>query len=119
LLGRDKFTHLNLLNFIRNDGLEDYKDYFRISDENLNYVVAKVNPLIVKQYTVKLNAITPEAHIIATLLVLATAQSFEGLKFARITSPQALGKIIPETCNVIYKAPEQEYLKVRKLYICT
>jgi hypothetical protein len=25
LLGRDRFTHLNLLNFIRNDSPEDYK----------------------------------------------------------------------------------------------
>jgi hypothetical protein len=26
-LGRDRFTHLNLLNFIRNDSPEDYKNY--------------------------------------------------------------------------------------------
>jgi hypothetical protein len=39
LLGRDRFTHLNLLNFIRNDSPEDYRNYFRMSD-----VLAKVNP---------------------------------------------------------------------------
>jgi len=33
LLGRDRFTHLNLLNFIRNDSPEDYKSYLRMSDE--------------------------------------------------------------------------------------
>jgi hypothetical protein len=46
LLGRDRLTHLNLLNSIRNDSPEDYRNYFRMSD-----VLAKVNPLIVKQDT--------------------------------------------------------------------
>jgi hypothetical protein len=70
LLGRDRFTHLNLFNFIRNDSPEDYKHYFRMSD-----VLAKVNPLIVKQDTAMRNAITPEVRI-------ATGRSFEDLKFA-------------------------------------
>jgi hypothetical protein len=28
LLGRDRFTHLNLLNSIRDDSPEDYRNYF-------------------------------------------------------------------------------------------
>lgn len=52
LLSRDRFTHLNLLNFIRNDRPEDYKNYFRMSDENFKYLLAKVKPFIVKQDTV-------------------------------------------------------------------
>jgi hypothetical protein len=38
LLGRDKFTDLNVLNFIRNDSPEDYKNYLRLSDENVQYL---------------------------------------------------------------------------------
>ena len=90
-----------------------------MSDENVQYLVAKVKPLIVKQDTVMRNAITPEARIAATLRFLATGRSFEDLKFATIISPQALGKIIPETGKAIYEALKHEYLKVRKLYICT
>ena len=41
------------------------------------------------------------------------------LKFATIISPQALRKIIPETCKAIYEALKHDYLKVRKLFICT
>ena len=63
------------------------------------------------------NAITPEAHIAAALRFLATGRSFEDLKFATIISPQAFGKIIPETCKAIYEALKHDYLKVRKLYI--
>jgi hypothetical protein len=77
LLGRDRFTHSNLLNFIRNDRPEDYRNYFRMSG-----VLAKVNPLIEKQDTAMRNAITPEVHISATLRSLATGRSFEDLKFA-------------------------------------
>jgi hypothetical protein len=44
-------------------------------------VLAKVNPLIVKQDTAMRNAITPEARIAATLRFLATGPSFEDLKF--------------------------------------
>jgi hypothetical protein len=47
LLGRERFTHLNLLNFIRNDSPEDYENYLRMSDENVQYLIAKVKPLIV------------------------------------------------------------------------
>jgi hypothetical protein len=61
LLGRDRFTYLNLLNFFRNDSPEDCKNYLRMSDENAQYLIAKVNPLIAKQDTVMRNAITPEA----------------------------------------------------------
>ena len=42
LLGRNRFTHTNLLNFIRNDSHEDYKNYLRMSDENVQYLIAKV-----------------------------------------------------------------------------
>jgi len=119
LLGRDRFTHLNLLNFIRNDSPEDYKNYLRMSDENVQYLIAKVKPLIAKQDSVMRHALTPEARIAATLPFLATGRSFEDLKFATIVSPQVLVKIIPETCKAIYEALKQDYLKVRKLYLCT
>jgi hypothetical protein len=49
-LGRDRFTHLNLLNFIRNDSHEDYKNCLRMSDENVQYLIAKVKPLIVRTH---------------------------------------------------------------------
>jgi hypothetical protein len=53
-----------------------------MSDENVQYLIAKVKPLIAKQDTVIWNAITPEARTAATLRFLATGRSFEDLKFA-------------------------------------
>ena len=89
LLGGDRFTHLYFLNGIRNDSPEDYKNYLRMSDENVQYLIAKVKLLIAKQNTLMRNAIIPEACIAATLLFLVTGRSFEDLKFATIISPQA------------------------------
>ena len=86
-----------------------------MSDENVQYLIAKVKPLIAKQDTVMRNAITPEARIAATLRFLATGRSFEDLKFSTIISPQALGKITLETCKSMYEALKHDYLKVRKL----
>ena len=71
LLSRDRFTHLNVLNFIRNDSPEDYKSYFRMSDENVLYLITKLKPLIEKQDTVMRNAITLEVRIAANLRFLA------------------------------------------------
>ena len=57
-------------------------------------------------------AVIPYKKLTATLRFLATGRSYEDLKFSTIMSPQALGKIIPETCCAIYKVLK-EYYKVR------
>mgnify|MGYP007063923011 CR=1 FL=1 len=44
----------------KNDCPEDYTNYFRMSDENVKYLLAKVSPYILKQDTVMRIALTPE-----------------------------------------------------------
>ncbi|CAG9837948.1 unnamed protein product [Diabrotica balteata] len=56
-------------------------------------------------------AISPHKRLSATLRFLATGRNYEDLKFSTIISPQALGKIIPETCGAIYSVLREEYLK--------
>jgi len=41
LLDRDRYTNLNLLNFIGNYSSEDYQYHLRISDENVQYLITK------------------------------------------------------------------------------
>ena len=41
LLGRHKYTHLILLHFIRKDSPEDYKNYLRMSYENVQYLIPR------------------------------------------------------------------------------
>lgn len=59
-------------------------------------------------------AITPHERLTATLRFLVTGRSYEDLKFSTIISPQALGRIIPETCEAIYQVLSKDYLKVMK-----
>ena len=57
-------------------------------------------------------AIIPSERLTATSRFLASGRSYKDLKSSTIMSPQALGKIIPETCCAIYKVLK-EYYKVR------
>ncbi|KAJ8890593.1 hypothetical protein PR048_010102 [Dryococelus australis] len=49
-------------------------------------------------------AITPNERLMATLRYLATGRTLEDLKFSCRIAPQTLGKIIPDTCEAIFKA---------------
>ncbi|XP_064103415.1 uncharacterized protein LOC135213365 [Macrobrachium nipponense] len=58
------------------------------------------------------SAILPRMSLsCSTLRYLATGRSYEDLKFSVAISPQALGRIIPETCEVIWKVLRKEYMK--------
>lgn len=72
-----------------------------------------VTPLIQKRETHLRACISPHERLMATLRFLATGRSYEDLKFSAIISPQALGYIIPETCEAIYSVLKDTYLKVR------
>lgn len=61
-------------------------------------------------------SISPHERLTATLRFLATRRSYEDLKFSTIISPQALGYIIPETCEAVYKVLHKDYLKVRRFF---
>ena len=80
LVNRQRFSHINLLNFIRDDSRNDYRNYLRMSAENFNVLLDKVKPFIAKRDTVLRKAITAEERLIATLRFLATGRSFEDLK---------------------------------------
>ena len=79
---------------------------------NLLTLLSMVSPLSQKKKnTIMRQAITPHERLTATLRFLATGRRYEDLKFSTIMSPQALGKIIPETCRATYKVLK-EYHKL-------
>lgn len=59
-------------------------------------------------------AITPQERLAATLRFLATARSYEDLKYSNIISPQTVSYNIPETCQAIYEVLRRDGLKVSK-----
>ncbi|XP_045121644.1 uncharacterized protein LOC123510495 [Portunus trituberculatus] len=66
-------------------------------------LLSLVSPFIKKKDTIMRRAISPHERLTATLRFPATGRSYECLKFSTRISPQSLGKIIPETCNILYK----------------
>lgn len=58
------------------------------------------------------NSISAHERLSVILRFLATGRSYEDLKFSVVISPQALGKIIPETCETLYKLLRRDCLKV-------
>jgi hypothetical protein len=81
---------------------KDYCNYLRMPEDNVMSLLEKVRPLIEKEHTVLRIAITAEERLAITIRFLATGRSYEDLTFSAIISPQALGKILPETCRAIY-----------------
>lgn len=76
-----------------------------------------VTPFSKKKDTVMRKSISPHERFIATLRFVATGRSYEDLKFSTIILPQALGYIIPEACEAIYKVLHKDYLKVRRFFV--
>jgi biotin synthase-like enzyme len=80
----------------------DYCNYLKMSEDNVISLLEKVRPLIEKEDTVLRTAITAEERLAITICFLAIGRSYEDLTFSAIISPQALAKILPETCRAIY-----------------
>jgi hypothetical protein len=80
----------------------DYCNYLRMFEDNVISLLEKVRPLIEKEDTVLRTAITAEERLAITIRFLAIGRSYEDLTFSAIISPQALAKILPETCRAIY-----------------
>jgi len=68
--------------------------------------------LLIKKTTTMWQAVTPHDRITATFKFWATGKIYEHIKISTKMSPPTVGKIIPETCRVIYKVLK-EYYKVR------
>jgi hypothetical protein len=81
---------------------KDYCNYLRMSEDNVISLLEKIRPLIEKEDTVLRTAITAEERLAITIRFLAIGRSYEDLTFSAIISPQALAKILPETCRAIY-----------------
>ncbi|CAL1672647.1 unnamed protein product [Lasius platythorax] len=112
-LQRKQFSHMALINELREKNTDDFKNYLRMSDENFWYLLNLVRPEIKKQDTKMRKAISAEERLIAILRFLATGRSLEDLKFSTGISLQRLG-VIPETCKAIVKVLRKDFMKVSK-----
>lgn len=105
LLKRNILSDVNLLSElqIENEN-DDYRNYLRMDEKAFNILLNEVSPLITKKSTCMREPISPARRLISTLKFLATGRNFEDLKFSMRISPQALSKIVIETCEAIISA---------------
>ncbi|KAM3966299.1 LOW QUALITY PROTEIN: uncharacterized protein ACR2FA_012601 [Aphomia sociella] len=107
---RRKYSHVNLLKELKFYP-KSYRNYLRMDEKTYITLLSKVTPLIKKQDTIMRTAISPHERLTVTLKFHATGRPYECLKYSALISPQALNKIIPETCAAIYKVLQKDYLK--------
>lgn len=112
LMKREVHSHINLLKELKTFP-KDWHNFLRMDSDTYLHLLSMVTPIIEKQDTVMRNSIPPHDRLVATLRFLSTGRNYEDLKFSSIISPQALGYIIPETCEAIYKVLRKDYFKVR------
>lgn len=112
LLKRKKYTHINLLRELQLEP-DDYRNYLRMPEELYVELLNLVTPHIQKEDTVMRQSISAHERLSSTLRWLATGRSLQDLKYSTVISPQALGKIIPETCKAICSVLWKEFAKVR------
>lgn len=114
LAKREKYTHLNLLNYINDTDPEDYRNYFRMNSYLYHELLQMLSPYITKQNTNMRQAISANERLALTLRFMATGRSFEDLKFSTIIAPTTISEIIMETCEAIIRVLK-DYIKVSKV----
>lgn len=108
---RAELSNVKLLKTISETEPCDYKNYMRMSEETFNDLVVKITPYIEKKDTFMRDAIPVKTRLSITLRFLATGNSFQDLKFSSTVSPQAIGKIVMETCKA-FNLVLKDYIKV-------
>lgn len=113
LINRQVYSHMHLINELRLEP-DDYRNYMRMDENSYTELLELVSPLLQKEDTIMRLAITPHERLSTTLRYLATGRNYEDLKFSARISPQALGRIIPETCKAIIDVLQKKYCKVSR-----
>ncbi|VEN55391.1 unnamed protein product [Callosobruchus maculatus] len=100
-LEKERFSNEKLVRHLKGSEPIDYKNYSRMTCATFDELLYKVAPFITKQDTLMRDAISAETRLNITLRYLAEGNDFEDLKFFYAVSPQAIGKIVIETCQAI------------------
>lgn len=100
-----------MLKELKENEPQDYRNYMRIDEEKFTKLLDMIKNKITKEDTVMRQAISAKFRLAITLRYLATGNSFEDLKFSAAISPQAIGKIVLETCDALNEKLKN-YIKV-------
>ena len=106
---REYYSHVLLLNEIRDTEPEDYKNYFRMNDITFDKLLKLVTPFLLDTNTRQ--CLPVKQRLAVTLRYLATGRNFKDLKFSTVKSLSSVSTAIIKTCE-LFLYVLQDYLKV-------
>lgn len=98
-----RYSGSNLLTDLLKEPSGLFEHFCRMSSEDFEYLLQKVEPYIAKQDTKWRKAVPAKERLVVTLRFLATGDSFKSLSYLFKISPQLISRIIPEVCRAIIK----------------
>lgn len=90
---------------------EKHRQFFRVTPESFEYILAQIKHVITKQDTQMRKAIDPGQRLAVTLMYLATGDSFKTLSLFFRIGESTLRGIVYETCKAIWDVMKDKYLK--------
>jgi hypothetical protein len=82
-----------------------------MSPDRFDHLLSLVGPLIAKKHCKSRKPISPSEHLAVTLRYLATGDSQQSHTFYFRIGRSTVSNIVKETCNALWTALNQDYLK--------
>lgn len=106
-------TGQKLMEDLRSEpGGEEFERYFRVSAEQFDDLLAKIDPIIIKKDTILRQSISPEIRLAITLRYLSSGDSFRSLMLLFRVAHNTISNIISSTCSAIHSVLANNFLKV-------
>ncbi|CAG9839149.1 unnamed protein product [Diabrotica balteata] len=123
LQSRNRYSGSNLMEDLKKDDIDllnleyrcngGFRNFFRMSESEFEYLLQKIGPKICKQNTNCRHAIPTKERLAVTLRFLCSRDSYHSLMYLFKISKQAISQIIPEVCDALIDTL-QYYIKMPK-----
>lgn len=94
----------------------EFENFQRMSLDDFNLLLSKVEPLISKQDTHLREAIPAKIRLAITLRFLATGDSYRSLHFLFKISSQLISKIVVDVCKALNEVLKDEIKVTIKIF---
>ncbi|XP_073765400.1 uncharacterized protein [Danio rerio] len=88
-----------------------FRELLRMTAEEFDLLLGKVEHLITKKDTKMRLAIPPRERLSLTLRFLATGETFKSLRFQYRIGTSIISQIVVQTCAALYQVMKTDYLK--------
>ncbi|XP_065117492.1 uncharacterized protein [Paramisgurnus dabryanus] len=96
---------------LENNDRTGFRELLRMTAEEFDFLLGRVQHLITKQNTKMRRAIPPRERLSLTLRFLATGETFKSLRFQYRMGTSTISQIVFETCTALYQVMKDDFLK--------